>query len=775
MQKFLCIHGHFYQPPREDPWLREVLPEGSAAPGLHWNERICRESYGPLGWARRTDNDGHITEIINCYAWMSFNLGPTLLSWMERGNPDAYGRVLAGDRESLERWGHGNAMAQIYHHVIMPLATPLDRGVEVAWGLADFRARFGREAEGMWLSEAAVDTASLEVLAAQGVRFVILAPRQAKAVASLDKDDWSPVEEGNLDVTQAYEVKLPSGKSMSVFFYHGGLSQAVAFERLLEDGENFWNRLKGFFDHRGNSRPTLLALATDGETYGHHFKFGEMALAHVLAQTFFGRDQIELGNFGMWLEKHPPTMQAQLHEPSSWSCVHGVERWRADCGCSTGGHPGWNQQWRGPLREALDGFKASVDAHYHKRGAGLFNDPVAALMEYGEVLAGSQEQKAFAARHCVKGLAAEERQAAWRLLAMQQWALASFASCAWFFDEISRIEPLNGLTYALRAMELCEATGGPEAAVLEAALTAKLAEAHSNFPDLGSGKDLFENMVRPRMESPASLAAQALLTLDFQGRSAARSKQEVAWPGVRVNVRGGTASENAPEEGEMALAWTLEHQEERYVWRWEKDPGGDPLKGRFWVAREGVAFDQAQAFTPEELPWNKLQALALGMADEVEERDWRDQEQKLRDSAYFFLPYQEAQQTQNLEPVWRRLWPTMAWLYARGLDMPHEGGDDPLGAVRQGCVQSLTEFLASQAKDHPDREMVGRRIVAHLLELLQSQPPLWQSAIKVVERTRSIGLHVDWWPVQNLLWRLGALSSDERRAKSLARMIWFKV
>ncbi len=778
MQNNLCIHGHFYQPPREDPWLREVLPEGSAAPGLHWNERIGRESYGPLAWARRTDGEGRIIEIINCYAWISFNLGPTLLSWMERGDPSTYARVQEGDAQSVVRWGHGNAIAQIYHHIIMPLASPLDKEVETAWGLDDFQARFRRPAEGMWLSEAAVDTASLDVLARAGVRFVILAPRQAKAVAPLEQEAWTPVAEYELDVSRPYRVDLPSGRSMAVFFYHGPLSQAVAFERLLENGENFWQRISSYFRERGSAATSLLSLATDGETYGHHFAFGEMALAYVLAQTLFGRDDIRLTNFAAFLEERPPTMRVRLHEPSSWSCVHGVERWRTDCGCTTGGHPGWHQRWRGPLREGLDRLKLGFDKHFFARGKNLFLDPKQALLTYGKVLAGTLDQETFAQRQFRGKLDAAERQTAWRLLGMQQWGLASMASCAWFFDEISRIEPLNGLTYALRAMELCQATGGPSLEEQESGLCAALERAKSNYQDKGTGKDLYYNEVRPRLETPDSIGAQALLKLWAQGHAPSRKKREVSWHGVRASVWSENGAKAGVQEGKLALLWRHEQEEDRYFWRWKRGQGNDPLKDVIAVVPEAgtiAAGKQLQAFRPEALPWNKLQALALDLVENANQREWEEQCARLRAVPRLFLPWQESQTTQNRREYWVRLWPVLAWLYVMGFDLPQGGAPgvpqkpNGLMAASTGC---LIDFLASEGRDHPDRALVGGRVVEHVLQLLHGSPPLWTSAIKMVERCREIELQVDWWSVQNKVWALGL---DAPQARTLAEGLDFKV
>lgn len=771
MQRMLCIHGHFYQPPREDPWLSEVLPEGSAAPGLNWNERICRESYAPLGWARRLNDKGKITEIVNCYEWMSFNFGPTLLSWMERGNPNAYARVLAGDKESQKRWGHGNAMAQVHHHIILPLASEMDKRVETAWGLADFEARFGRKAEGMWLSEAAVDTPSLEVLAEQGVQFVVLAPRQAKEIAPLDADTWTAVDEGTLDVTRAYLATLPSGRSIHIIFYDGPLSQAVAFERLLENGENFWQRISGYFAQQGEATPTLLPMATDGETYGHHFMFGEMALAYVLAQAQFNRDQVELGNFGLWLEQHPPELRVRLHEPSSWSCVHGVERWRSDCGCTTGGHPGWNQKWRAPLREALDVLKARVDNHFHKRGGGLFKDATAALLDYGTVLARSKGQSEFARLHFMKNLGATEQQAAWRLLSMQQWALASFASCAWFFDEISRIEPMNGLTYALRAMQLSEATGGPEVSELEAGMVATLARAQSNMPDLGTGADLWKSLVAPRREGPDSLVAQAFMRLHAEGKKLGARPQKVVWQGVSVSLsressgpaseKGQTAKDGQQIKGKAAIAWNLEHEEDNYSWEFHPHPSGDLLRGGFKVAVNSAAVVKAKPFIADELSWNKLQALSLAQVESAFESAWQDQEGRLRQVARLAMPWQESQVTQNLLPLWRRQWPVIAWLFIQGEALPEE-----VAPVRQGGLRNLQELLKEVGREHPDRELVGNRVAAYVLELLDEAPPLWESALQIVQRAKAIELEIDWWPVQNRLWAKGIVSAPQKKSAS---------
>ena len=543
MDRALCIHGHFYQPPREDPWLGRILPEGSAAPAVHWNERICRESYAPMARARRQDGGGRIVELFNCYSHMSFNAGPTLMSWMARSAPDTYARILEADRESLARLGHGNALAQIYHHVIMPLATERDKRLEVAWAVDDFKARFGRDPEGMWLSETAVDTPTLEALAQAGIRFTILAPSQATAVSDNGRD-WRDVDAGSLDIRRPYAVRLPSGREIAVFFYHGPLSQAVAFENLLADGEHFFRRLS---ESAGGG---LLSLATDGETYGHHFKFGEMALAYALDQAKSGRDGLTLTNFAAYLAANPPKAYAKIREASAWSCAHGVERWRSDCGCTAGDHPGYNQRWRAPLRNALDLPKSRLDSHYDAKAGALFKDAEAALVAYGQVLAGTQSKEAFERLHMAASADAVRRGTAWKLLSMQAWGLAAFASCAWFFDEISRLEPINAMTFALRAVELARATGmaDPEPEIL-----AILAQARSNEPAMGSGADIWETMARPRRETPKTLIAQALMTLALEDRLPLGGKEALAaWPGVAVTVSLENAPAGTPRPGTAA-------------------------------------------------------------------------------------------------------------------------------------------------------------------------------------------------------------------------------
>jgi alpha-amylase/alpha-mannosidase (GH57 family) len=505
--RYICVHGHFYQPPRENPWLEAVEVQDSAHPFHDWNERITRECYATNARARLVDGHGKIFNLLNNYAWMSFNFGPTLLSWMAEFAPETVADIVAGDRASRARHrGHGNALAQCYNHLIMPLAGERDKRTQIVWGIADFRRRFGREPEGMWLPEAAVDAASLEALAAAGIRFAILAPHQAKRWRKLGEEEWA--DTGGIDPSRAYVCRLPSGQSIALFFYDGIVAREVAFERLLDSGERFLSRLmEGFDDERAH--PELMHIATDGESYGHHHKFGEMALAYVLDRLRQHPD-VRLTNYGEFLELHPPEWEVEIHESSSWSCAHGVERWRSDCGCRMRGD--WHQRWRGPLRQALDTLKARLDTLFGTRGRECFPDPWAARDAYALVLLdrGPEARQHFFQKHAYPDLdEALTREALW-LLEMQRDALLMYTSCGWFFDEISGLETTQCLRYAARAMQLARHFGRD----FEAEFVAGLAKAPSNLPQFQDGRGVWEELVSPaRIDLERVLAHHAISLL----------------------------------------------------------------------------------------------------------------------------------------------------------------------------------------------------------------------------------------------------------------------
>lgn len=511
MERYLCIHGHFYQPPRENPWLEDVEQQDSAYPFHDWNERITAECYGPMAASRILDDHGNILDIVDNYSRISFNIGPTLLSWMEKHAPSAYQAVLDSDRRSRERFsGHGSAMAQCYNHLIMPLATPRDKRTQILWGIRDFRHRFGRLPEGMWLPETAVDLESLDLMAEQGIRFTVLSPYQAHRVRPLKREHrWHEVDGGRIDPKRPYLCRLPSGRSIALFFYDGHVAQEVAFSRLLDRGDDFANRLVSTFT--GSAHPQIAHIATDGETYGHHRRFGDMALAYCLRHVE-ERGLARLTVYGEFLKKHPPQWEAEIVENSSWSCAHGVERWRADCGCRMGGND-WHQGWRAPVREAMDWLAAELAPLYEREMGRLASDPWRARDEYIEIILDRSPERvrAYLQRHCGGDLSPEQTVQSLRLLEMQRQAMLMFTSCGWFFDEVSGIESTQTLAYAGRALQLARAAAGVD---LEPEYLRRLAKAPSNLPHWGTAARIFELAVRPgRIDLIRVAAHQAIASL----------------------------------------------------------------------------------------------------------------------------------------------------------------------------------------------------------------------------------------------------------------------
>lgn len=503
--RFLCIHGHFYQPPRENPWLEAVEVQDSAAPDHDWNARVTRECYGPNSRARLVDGQGRIVNLLNNYAWMSFNFGPTLLAWLAEARPNVLRGIVEGDRLSRERrGGHGNALAQGYNHIIMPLATPTDKRTQAAWGIADFRRRFGHDPEGMWLAETAADTATLEALADADIRFTILAPHQARRWRRIGDADWSENHDG-IDPSRSYLCRLPSGKSIALFFYDGAISRAVAFEKLLDSGEKFHDRLLQGFDDR-RQHPQLVHIATDGESYGHHHAYGDMALAYALDR--FSREAgVQLTNYGEFLALHPPEWEVEIHDNSSWSCSHGVERWRSHCGCNMG--RGWHQEWRGPLRQAFDWLKSQLDQTFTTQCKDLFAEPWRARDAYIDVILERSPESVnrFLEKHARPELdSAQIRKALW-LLEMQRHAMLMYTSCAWFFDEISGLETTQCLRYAARAIQLARHFQHD----FEDEFVEMLEKAPSNLAEYQHGRGVWDQLIRPdRIDLDRVLAHHAI-------------------------------------------------------------------------------------------------------------------------------------------------------------------------------------------------------------------------------------------------------------------------
>jgi len=536
MDRFICIHGHFYQPPRENPWIEEVEAEDSAYPYHDWNTRITAECYAPNTASRILDSHKKIIDIVNNYASISFDFGPTLLTWLERNSPDTYSAILRADQESRERFsGHGSALAQAYNHLILPLANARDKRTQIIWGIRDFQHRFGRLPEGMWLPETAVDSETLAIMAETGILFTILSPAQAARVRRKGEAGWTGVNRDTLDCSMPYSCTFPDGRSIAVFFYDYPLAQDLAFSTLLENGDVFVGRILQAFSRTPHGQG-LVSMASDGETYGHHHRFADMALAYALYRI--GKNEtVENTIFGEFLASHPPTHEVGIRENTSWSCAHGIERWRSNCGDSTRGSAGhnsvsafceptgkgnpagtpagsctgWTQEWRVGLRNAMDRVRDDLIPFFETRMKEFVTDPWVARDNYIDVILdrSPSSQERFFARHASRPLQDVEKTLVLKLLEMQRHAMLMYTSCGWFFDDISGIESLQVMRYACRAMQLARETGGPDP---EPAFIAALSFAKSNIPDKENGAAIYHNYVIPSVIDPTRIIFNYALT-----------------------------------------------------------------------------------------------------------------------------------------------------------------------------------------------------------------------------------------------------------------------
>lgn len=514
-KKYLTIHGHFYQPPRENPWIEEVEMQESAAPEHDWNEKICAQCYAPNGVSRMVNGNNQIIEISNNYEYISFNFGPTLLSWMEKHDPFAYERIIQADINSRQMYnGHGCAIAQVYNHIIMPLANRNDKITQVIWGLKDFQKRFNRNSEGIWLAETAVDAQTLEVLIDCGVKFTILSPHQAKCINKIGERNWQDVSWGSIDPSQPYRYFVEGTdkqKYIDLFFYDGSISKSVAFDNLLQDGKKFAHRLNdGWVESR--NRDQLINIATDGESYGHHTKFGDMALAYIVQ---LGAKELgfEITNYACYLENHPPQYEVDIKPVSAWSCAHGVGRWMEDCGCSTGAQPHWNQKWRKPLRQALDYLRDELIKLCSIEGTKYYNDFWESRNNYIDVILDRSEENInkFIKENCKK-LNAQEKIKAIKLMEIQRYAQLMYTSCGWFFADISGIETVQIMKYAARAIELAKDFSKDN---YEKTFLSVLQKAKSNIARFGSGKDIYNNWVKPSAIGFDEIVAQDAIETIF--------------------------------------------------------------------------------------------------------------------------------------------------------------------------------------------------------------------------------------------------------------------
>lgn len=496
---FLTIHGHFYQPPRENPWLEAIELQPSALPCHDWNERVNRECYSPNSISKVVNNKNEVLCLVNNYEYMSFNFGPTLLSWMEEFAPQAYERLIKADMNSVQAHnGHGNAIAQVYNHMIMPLANELDKQTQVKWGIRDFEYRFGRKPEGMWLAETACDDDTLRVLVENGIKFTILSPFQAKSVKPLNAPDnsWQDVSWGNIDPARSYRyyIKSAPDKYIDLFFYDGSISKSVAFDELLRDGNKFIGRLEDGINYSRNY-PQLVNIATDGESYGHHTKFGDMAMAYIIAMKI--KDSpFTITNYAEYLDKYRSDWQVDIKDVSSWSCSHGVGRWKEDCGCSTGGHAGWNQKWRAPLRDAMDYLRDAVTPLFEEFGKKYFKNPLEARYNYIDVILDRSfvNVQKFQKKYFLPDLSDDDKVRAMKLLEIQRQAMLMYTSCGWFFCEISGLETVQIMKYAARVMQLAKEFTDID---YETKYLEILSKAKSNYAELGTGKDIYERFVKP--------------------------------------------------------------------------------------------------------------------------------------------------------------------------------------------------------------------------------------------------------------------------------------
>jgi alpha-amylase/alpha-mannosidase (GH57 family) len=507
----VIIHGHFYQPPRENPWTAEIEQQASAAPFHDWNERITSECYFANTRSRIQDGRGRLEQVVNNYEHISFNFGPTLLSYLEEKHPACYRRILKADSLSFKKNGFGNAMAQAYNHMIMPLASARDRQTQIHWGIEDFYARFKRAPRGLWLPETAVNQATCQDLVRAGIEFILLAPTQAQAYRPLNGGDW---QTSAIPTDRSYLCRTAAG-DLQILFYHAGLSSAVAFEHLLRNAGIFADRIEQAGRESSLDSDHLVMVCSDGESYGHHEKLGDMCLAYLATRDLPQRD-IQLTTPAEFLDNHPPQFEVKLkpgknQQGTAWSCAHGVDRWQADCGCSDGGPMEWSQAWRAGLRKGFDRLAEALDRQFEQSCANLVKDPWAARDDYIKVILGKPLGAAqnFLNEHLIIDSTAEPeadaRSAVFRLMEMQLNRMLMYTSCGWFFADLAGLEPVQNLKYAVRAAELGRLIAKRS---LDTEMNTELATSFSNLAEKYSALDLIELRVRPGQLSPQKAAIQ---------------------------------------------------------------------------------------------------------------------------------------------------------------------------------------------------------------------------------------------------------------------------
>ena len=778
MSRYICIHGHFYQPPRENPWLEAIELQDSAAPYHDWNERITRECYAPNAVSRILDDQGLIVKLVNNYSKMSFNFGPTLLCWLEIKAPEVYAALLEADRQSRDKFSvHGSALAQVYNHMIMPLANSRDRATQILWGIGDFEHRFKRAPEGMWLPETAVDLESLEVLAQFGIRFVILAPHQAARVRRMGETSWRETENAQIDPMMPYRQQLKSGRSIAIFFYDGPIARGVAFEGLLSQGDRFIERLMGAFS--AADRPQLLHIATDGETYGHHHRFGDMALAYVLEQIE-AQGLARLTNYGEYLAVHPPTHEVEIVEKSSWSCPHGIDRWWSDCGCNSGAHPGWNQEWRTPLRNALDGLRDHVVPLWERKACELLRDPWAARDDYIDIVLdrSTANVQEYFSRHAIQSLSSLQITTVLKLLELQRNAMLMYTSCGWFFDDLANIETIQILKFAGRAVQLAQELFGDS---LEEKFVRGLALGKSNAADEGDGARIYDRWVRPaKVDLPQLAADYALSNLldDFPERRTIYC-YDIALADPRVFNAG--RAKLGVGRIELRSRITLESEKLNFaaLHLGDHNMAASVARGTTVETFEKIVGRLAEPFTRADLTavLREMERSLSGSHYSLRSL-FRDEQQNVLQTIL-------AANLQEAESLYRQIYEPRAALmrFITGLGIPLPKGfstaadfvwnnqmrvaleQPPFDEKR---VLSLLESarLEGIVLDSPMLEFAGRQSVERLAESLSAEPSL--AALEELHAAAKVLQHlpfgVDLWKVQNLFYRL--LTQYEAREKA---------
>jgi len=761
--------------------LEEIEFQPSAFPYHDWNERVTRQCYGPNTRARLEGAERRILGLINNYEYMNFDFGPTLLSWLERAHPWIYGQVLAADRAGRKRYhGHGNAMAQVYNHIIMPLAGTRDKRTQIRWGLADFARRFGHPAEGMWLAETAVDVETLALMAEEGVRFTILAPTQAQAVRALRPHGgdgaWKDVTGGVIDTTQAYRI-FPHGTDspfIDVFFFDEDISKAVAYEKILASGSAFLTRIEqGIAGARKET--CLVNVATDGESYGHHFKFGDMALAWLF-DHLEREGSLELSNYAWFLEQSPPQKEVRIVENSSWSCAHGVERWRSDCGCNVNHREGWNQAWRAPLREAMDRLSGELSAIFTEQGGKIIRDPWAARDDYIHILLDSsaENRDGFFETHLVKGggAAQAEKVMALELLESQRMALYMYTSCGWFFDDISGLEATQVLMYADRAMRLVRKWSRSD---MEGQFLSIVARAKSNDPDFGNGAAVFEKRVKPARMLPARIATNHVFIQMFQKSPGAGGlfgeRSQVAKEEQYDDQAAGKAA------GAVLVSDPMTGKTSRISF---SATGQMPADFACQTGEEGGSNG---SYTLDDVVpdvrWQTMQGMIHGILDRVSRQI---SEEEVR--SFFFL----AHPAEGMEELFPGGLGDVFELFLRSrlLRLVEEPESVPREMV---LLKELTRKAAGGKStlhvDDPGIRQEIRKLVDSLMDLISESPQegMITALMELLDLADDVSLKVDLWGCQNRYWDLSVdrhyferLSPEQVRVfKALGRRLGFSL